>query len=1059
MANTKKYWSGLDELDGTDAFQEIQSKEFQEQIPVDKFLADEKLNSATTGRRDFLKFMGFSLTAATLAACETPVIKSIPYTNKPPEITPGVANYYASSYYDGMDYANILVKTREGRPIFVKGNAATGIGAGKVNARVIGSVMELYDKARLEGPTKNGESTSWSDLDTAVSESINGNGRAVVLSNTIVSPSTRKAIESLGAEHIQYDAISYRALREAQAASFGVHAVPHYDFSKAKVVVSIAADFLNSWLTSTQFAPDYAALRNPNSGSQSKHFQFESVMSMTGTNADVRTMISPSEEGKVAAGILAVLKGGEVSNLDAKLSSRVRNAANALSGSKGKSLLIAGTNDLSTQTIVAAINQLLGNYGVTIDLERPSQAYRGDESAATKLIADMNSGKVSTLIIYGCNPSYDMPNAQAFNSGLAKVSTSVSMNGVADETASRSTFVAPDHHYLESWNDLSLRAGRIDLVQPTIEPLFNTRAAQESFLVWSSAENSDWYTFLRSQYNDAYTVDALYSDSDWNSAIHDGNMAGNDLSESPNYAAPIETSLAERKVSEVKGGKMELVTYVKATAGAGQHAANPFLQETPDPVSKVTWDNYVTMSKSDMVALGLNTYIAQEDLATVVKVTVGDKQIELPAFMQPGQKPGTIGIALGYGRGSKGEKIGQAAYQTGEKGQHLLLDSGLPMPIGVNAFPLTSNSEGNTIYASYDVNVEATDREYPLACTQIHNTYMGRDSVVRETSFDSYLAEADKPKGKASWNMAHALNVHDDTNHDGVIDARDKENTSEFDLWHSHPVKDVGHRWGMTIDLTTCTGCSACVTACSIENNVSVVGKDEVLRHRDMHWIRIDRYYASDYSLEKGEEEGVGVISSYGLMEDPAENPQTVHMPMMCQHCNHAPCETVCPVAATTHSNEGLNQMTYNRCIGTRYCANNCPYKVRRFNWFNYKGHSKFENVNPAHDSLARLVLNPDVTVRARGVMEKCSMCVQRIQSGKLDAKKAGTAINDGEIVTACAEACPSNAIAFGDLNDTGSQVRASSENNRSYHALEEIGVQPNVFYMTKVRNVDSNEA
>ncbi len=263
----------------------------------------------------------------------------------------------------------------------------------------------------------------------------------------------------------------------------------------------------------------------------------------------------------------------------------------------------------------------------------------------------------------------------------------------------------------------------------------------------------------------------------------------------------------------------------------------------------------------------------------------------------------------------------------------------------------------------------------------------------------------------------------------------------------------------MTIDLTTCTGCSSCVTACNIENNVSVVGKDEVLRHRDMHWIRIDRYYASDYSLEKGEEEGVGVIDSYGRMEDPSENPQTVHMPMMCQHCNHAPCETVCPVAATTHSNEGLNQMTYNRCIGTRYCANNCPYKVRRFNWFNYKGYMKFANVNPAHDSLARLVLNPDVTVRARGVMEKCSMCIQRIQSGKLEAKKADTAVLDGAIVTACAESCPTNAIAFGDLNDNGSQVRSISENNRSYHALEEIGVKPNIFYMTKVRNVDSNKA
>jgi molybdopterin-containing oxidoreductase family iron-sulfur binding subunit len=1059
MANTKRYWSALDELDDTLAFQEIQSKEFQEQIPVDKFLADEKLGSATTGRRDFLKFMGFSLTAATLAACETPVIKSIPYTNKPAEITPGVANYYASSFYDGMDYCNILVKTREGRPIFVKGNLATGIGAGKANARVIGSVMGLYDKARLEGPTKNGEATTWSDLDNAVSTSVNGNGRTVVLTNTIVSPSTKKALASLEAEHIQYDSISYGALRQAQATSFGVNAVPHYDFSKAEVVVSIAADFLSSWLTSTQYAPDYASLRDPNGGSQSKHFQFESVMSMTGTNADVRTMISPSEEGKVAAGILAVLKGGSPINLDAKVASRVGTAAKALSGSKGKSLVIAGTNDIATQTLVAAINQLLGNYGNTIDLERPSQAYRGDEAAAAQLVDDMNSGKISTLITYGCNPSYDMPNADGFNAGLAKVKTSVCMNGVADETASRSTYVAPDHHYLESWNDLSLRAGRVDLVQPTIEPLFNTRAAQESFLVWSKAENSDWYTYLRSQYNSSYTSDALYSDSDWNSAIHDGYMAGNNQPESPNYSAVIDLTSANRKVAAVKGGAMELVTYVKATAGAGQHAANPMLQETPDPVSKVTWDNYVTMSKSDMVAMGLNTYIAQEDLASVVKVTVGEKQIELPAFMQPGQKPGTIGIALGYGRGANGENIGQAAFQTGKKGEHLILDSGLPMPIGINAFPLTTNVEGYTVYASYDVKIQSAGREYPLACTQIHNTFMGRDSIIRETSFNSYLAEADKPKGEASWNRAHTLNVHKDTNQDGVIDARDKESISDFDLWQSHPVEEVGHRWGMTIDLSTCTGCSSCVTACSIENNVSVVGKDEVLRHRDMHWIRIDRYYASDYSLEKGAEEGVGVVKSYGLMEDPSENPQTVHMPMMCQHCNHAPCETVCPVAATTHSNDGLNQMTYNRCIGTRYCANNCPYKVRRFNWFNYKGHSKFENVNPAHDSLARLVLNPDVTVRARGVMEKCSMCIQRIQTGKLDAKKAGTMVHDGAIVTACAESCPSNAITFGDLNDNSSQVRAISENNRSYHALEEVGVQPNIFYMTKVRNVESNEA
>ena len=771
MANTKKYWSGLDELDGTDAFQEIQSKEFQEQIPVDKFLADEKLNSATTGRRDFLKFMGFSLTAATLAACETPVIKSIPYTNKPAEITPGVANYYASSYYDGMDYSNVLVKTREGRPIFIKGNSATGIGAGKVNSRVIGSVMSLYDKARLDGPTQNGNSTTWEDLDKAMSASVSGAGRTVVLSNTIVSPSTVKAIKAFGAEHVQYDAISYSALREAQAASFGVNAVPHYDFSKAKVVVSINADFICNWLLPSKFSTDFSKARKPENGWMSKHFQFESAMSMTGTNADVRTMIKPSEEGKVAAGLLAALKGATVSNLDAGVVKSINAAVKSLKSSRGKSLVVAGSNDLATQTIVAAINQQLGNYGSTIDLERPSMAYRGDDAAVSNLVKDMNSGKISTLITYGCNPSYDLPNAAAFNTGLAKVKTSVCMNGVADETAIRSTFVAPDHHYLESWNDLSLSSGRIDLVQPTIEPIFNTRAAQESFLNWSSSENSDWYTFLRRQYNASYTSDAMYSDSGWNSAIHDGTMVGNDLPESPEYTSSIDTTQAERKVASVKGGAFELVTYVKATAGSGNHAANPILQETPDPVSKVTWDNYVTMSKSDMDAMGLNTYIAQEDLGSVVKVTVNGKSVELPAFMQPGQKPGTLGIALGYGRGSNGENIGQAAFQTGEKGEHITQASGLPMPIGANAYPLTSTSEGYTIYAHYDVSIEATGAEYPLACTQIHNTYMGRESVVKETSFDSYLSEAGKAKGEASWNKAHRLNVHEDTNHDGEMEA------------------------------------------------------------------------------------------------------------------------------------------------------------------------------------------------------------------------------------------------------------------------------------------------
>ena len=1046
MANLKRYWSGLDELDQTEAYTSAEGQEFPEAQSVEDFVSDERLNTSTTGRRDFLKFMGFSLTAATLAACETPVIKSIPYVNKPEDVTPGVANYYASTYYDGLDYCNVLVKTREGRPIFVQGNKHSELG--HANARVIGSVMSIYDSARLQGPLKDGKPTTWADIDSAVKSSL-GSGRSVVLSNTVLSPSLKKAIDSLGAEHVQYDAISYNALRNIHANNFGVDAVPSYDFSKAEVIVSIGADFLNNWLTNTKIESQYSDLRRPERGTLSKHYQFESAMTMTGTNADVRTPITPSDEGNVAAGLLSAINGSSVSNLDEATAARVQEAANSLNGARGKSIVLAAANDEATQTLVAAVNQALGNYGSTLDLENPSLAFRGDDAATAQLVTDMNAGKVSTLITLDCNPSYDLPNADDFNAGLAKVKTSVSMSGISDETASRSTYVAPNHHYLESWNDLSLNSGRVDLVQPSIAPLFDTRAAGESMLVWAGASNSDWYTYIRTNYNVEYKADALYNDANWNSAVHDGYMSVDAVSSAPIYSAAISTAAAASEVASRKGGAMQLSTYVKPTIGVGNHAANPMLQETPDPVTKITWDNYLTMSCKDMEAMGLNIYIAQENFASLVKLTSNGKSIELPAFMQPGQKPGTVSVALGYGRGASGENIGKAGYQTGENGDHLVDANGNPVPIGVNAFPFTSGS-------NYDVTIEATGEEYPLASTQIHSTAMGRDSVVKETTIAEYLHEADAIKGEASWNRVIGLNVHEDINHDGVIDARDKKPTSAFDLWHSHAVEEVGHRWGMTIDLSTCTGCSACVTACHIENNVSVVGKDEVRRHRDMHWLRIDRYYSSDYSLEKGAEEGVGVISSYGKMEDPSENPQTVHMPMMCQHCNHAPCETVCPVAATTHSNEGLNQMTYNRCIGTRYCANNCPYKVRRFNWFNYKGHAKFQNFNPASDSLARLVLNPDVTVRARGVMEKCSLCVQRIQSAKLDAKKKNVKLTDDLISCACSDSCPSGAISFGDLNDKDSKVYQESKNNRSYHALEEIGVKPNIFYMTKVRNVDN---
>jgi molybdopterin-containing oxidoreductase family iron-sulfur binding subunit len=1082
MGMNKKYWTGLDELNNTPAFQEAISNEFSNTERVEDFLSNDKLKETNTGRRDFLKFMGFSVAAATLAACETPVVKSIPYVVKPEEITPGIANYYASTYYDGNDYGNILVKTREGRPIFIKGNKGLGLAKGNIGARINASVIGLYDSARLKGPKKGGSDITWTDLDNEVKGALASARSIRIVSNTIISPSTQRAINEFSTKyagkvkHVQYDAISYNGITKANLASFGKAVVPSYDFGKAEVIVSIAADFLGTWLTPAMYQIGYSEGRDVDNGKMSKHFQFESVMSLTGSNSDERIPIKPSQEGKVAAAIYASITGSteKVEGVNEVVFSKM---ITALKGAAGKSLVVAGSNDPNVQLIVNAINQSLGNYGNTIDINNPITLYRGNDADMLALVDEMNGGAVDALIVYGANPSYSWYQADKFNAGLSKVKTSISFNGFADETASRCTYMAPDHHYLESWNDFSFMNGRIDLAQPAITPLYNTRQAQESMLRWSD-NGSSYYDYMRTTHNGSYTSAMMATDSSWNMAVHNGTFAAT-VAVAPEATAPTATptptptpapapaptstlnvAAAVSAVKAVKGGTWEVALYETITVGNGNQANNPYLQETPDPITKVTWDNYITMSPLDAKEFGYNVNLGQESAATVAKVTVNGKEMTLPVFPAPGQKRGTIGIALGFGRGAGNEEIGSAAYQIGEYGEHMLVDD-KRVPIGKNAFALATMVDGVPVYAGYSASVDITEEEYYLATTQMQNTVMGRESVVKETTFATFMAEKDKKKGTATYNMVPALVVHEDINNDGKINAQDKKPTSEIDLWADHPVEGVGHRWGLTIDLTSCLGCGACITACHTENNVPVVGKEEVLKHRDMHWLRIDRYFSSDFATveETSEKKDLGTIAAYRDMENAAENPRTVHMPMMCQHCNHAPCETVCPVAATVHSNEGLNNMAYNRCIGTRYCANNCPYKVRRFNWFNYVTNDKFSNFNPSQGEMTRMVLNPDVTVRTRGVMEKCSMCQQRIQEGKLEAKKAGVPVPDGSIQTACAEACPTNAIVFGDLNDQASLNTKRSKNVRSYHALEEVGIQPNVFYMTKIRNIEETEA
>lgn len=1067
MGTNRTYWKGIEELNQTPEFLETIDKEFAQEVTVQEFLGDDNLGATATNRRDFMKFLGFSVAAATLAACEAPVVKAIPYVVKPEDVTPGMATWYASTYYDGNSYANILVKTREGRPIYIKGNADYGVSKGAVNAQIIASVLGLYEGARLKNPTAAGKDKDWSSVDGSIKKELATiaakKGKIVLVSNTVISPTTAMAIADLGTslcstpeapifEHIQYDSVSYAGMRLANFDSFGVNAIPDYDFSKAKTIVSIGADFLGSWLLSTQYQSDYFLTRNPDAEWMSRHYQFESVMSLSGSNADYRGMIKPSEQANVVAYILKSfgVNTGVSTELNAGARKVADEAIRSLKNSKSESIVVCGSNNKAVQILVNKLNSVLGAYTKTININNPVKMFMSEDAKMEKLANDVVNGKgPDAILFHGVNPVYTLANGKAFGEKLAGIKLSVSFASHADETATKCKFVCPDHHALESWNDYNPKGNSYSVAQPTIRPLFNTASFTESMLVWAgkatrggkdskvayNAIMKAWETYgfpMQTKYTDFTTY--------WNMVVH------NSCDDGPVIPATaplfVEASLASVASKLPKGNGTEVVLYQKIGIGNGQQANNPWLQELPDPISKATWDNYITMNPSEMTDKYATTF-DQESGLNLATVKVGSNSVTLPVYPSPGQAPGTVGIALGYGRGANGENIGKAAFQTKEYGGHATDDNGNPKPIGANVFPFT-HFENGTLSFNASGSVTKAEGTYLIAATQIHHTVMGRHSIVRETTLETYSA-----KDKSAYNPAHTVTVMDK---DGKHVAMP---VGEADLWDAHPVEHIGHRWGMTIDLSSCIGCGSCLVSCQSENNVPVVGKDEVRRGREMHWLRIDRYFASDEEAAVGTRKGE---IDYHEAEKAAENPKVVHMPMLCHHCNHAPCETVCPVAATNHSNEGLNQMAYNRCIGTRYCANNCPYKVRRFNWFNYPSYKKFTEVNPAQDDLGRMVLNPDVTVRTRGVMEKCSFCVQRIQATKLDAKKEGTPVQDGALATACSEVCPTKAITVGDWNDVQSKVRKSSEDKRAYQALEEVGVKPNIWYKVKVRNEHNPE-
>ncbi|MBX2827759.1 MAG: TAT-variant-translocated molybdopterin oxidoreductase [Flavobacteriaceae bacterium] len=1017
MASNKKYWKSVEELNENSSIVEtLKQNEFVEPIPTDDFLGDkETLEASSTTRRDFLKYVGFTTAAASLAACEGPVIKSIPYVVAPDEIVPGVANYYASTIADGFDFANVLVKTREGRPIKIERNDMAKHG-GSVNARVHASVLSMYDKNRLQGPKVNGEDASWDELHTAVAGKLNATAGqdVVLLTQTFASPSTSQLIADFKTKypnirHVIYDTVSSSAAADAFQTKYGTRALADYDFSKAEVIVSVGADFIGDW-QGGGYEGAYAKGRIPKNGKMSKHFQFEANMTLSGANADVRVPVKPSDQ----IAVLNALLGGGTSGLADNVAEAVNKAKAQLAKAGSKGVIITGVEDARLQEAVLTYNESRE----VIDKDRPRMTAMGSASEVANVMNGVVSGSVKGLITVGVNPVYSFPHTE-FAAAYENLDFTLAFAMKEDETASKAKLVAATPHYLESWGDAQLKKGVFSLTQPTIRPLFNTQQFQDCLVQWT--ENGDsYYNYLK----DMWSATILADGGSWSQALHDGVYeSAVEITTDADTAETTETSTSSGALSAAQEGGFELTLYTKTGLGDGQQANNPWLQELPDPITRTSWDNYVTVSAADAKELGLENWnVANGGLnGSLVNVTMGGVTLEkVPVLIQPGQAAGSIGLALGYGRTDSVQS---------------------EMQTGVNAYAFYNNFSATQA----GVTIEKVSGEHEFACVQLHNTMMGRD-IIRETTLEIF-----NTKDVHDWNPIPEVSK----------DHQEIPVTSpDADLWEAFD-RSIGHHFNLSIDLNACTGCGACVIACHAENNVPVVGKSEMRRSRDMHWLRIDRYYSSEDSFagdaeKKDNISGLGSsLSEYGEMESASANPQVAFQPVMCQHCNHAPCETVCPVAATSHGRQGQNHMAYNRCVGTRYCANNCPYKVRRFNWFLYAENDEFDyNMN---NDLGRMVLNPDVVVRSRGVMEKCSMCIQMTQKTILDAKRDGRPVKSGEFKTACSAACETGAIKFGDINDHDSEIFELKEDKRMYHLLEAVGTEPNVFYQTKVRN--TNEA
>ena len=957
-------------------------------------------------RRSFLRLAGFGVAAALLEGCSrTPASQLVVPAYGDEGVVPGRA-YRLATVCDACPAGcGMLATCKDGRPVKLEGLPGHPSSKGGLCAVGQADLLALYDSKRFAGPRRGTLASTWGETDPAVGAALDAvrkqGGRVRILTGTRHGPSESAAIARFLAtfkdgRHVVYDALSASAVLDAHLATHGVRALPRYVFDRAETTVSFESDELATWVSPVEFAAGFAEGRRRGfDGRRPRRWQFEARVSPTGDAADERRMLAPWE---VSAAVVALrdavaAKAAGVPVAvpdDAPQAAALRRAADDLWASRGRSLVVCGRNDVALQTVVNDINERLGAYGSTLDLARPSRCRTGSDGAAETLRAELEAGQVDVLVVAGCNPVYDLPGADRLGGAIREAKLLISAAAAPDETAVLADWTCPEPHALESWGDAEPVQGLFSVRQPTIPPLRDARTLRATLSRWSGDERSDrdlvretWATQVYPQVPGDPTFDRFYR-----RALTQGFVQ---TAEPPSRSPQFRPEGVRRPAPEPAPaeGALGVLLYASTALSDGRHAHNAWLQELPDPVTRVAWDNYASLAPSTAARLGFVD-------GDVVRFSAEDgaAPLELPVRIQPGQHPGVVAAALGYGR--LGTDRFSSFDPTWWEGRATVGQGGV---VGVAVASWLRSVDGAVRNDARTTRLSATGRRLELASVQDHHSLE--------------IPPALAPPGGEVRDVARSITVAESA-HAGAHHAG-----KEPSLWPDDHAT-TGRSWAMTVDLDLCTGCAACVVACQAENNIPTVGRDEVLRHREMSWIRIDRYASGD-----------------------GDDLETIRQPMMCQHCANAPCEAVCPVLATVHSAEGLNQQVYNRCVGTRYCANTCPYKTRRFNWFDYPSHGELEN----H------ALNPDVTVRTRGVMEKCTLCVQRIEEGKAEARRAGRPLRDGEIRTACQQSCPTQAVVFGDIRDPTSVVARQARDGRSYRALEELNVAPAVRYLSRVRN------